>query len=60
MEGNSIQTIITGLTNGFTTMVNDAMGGIASILPVVLPLLSALIVIAIIIRVVQRITGRRA
>lgn len=53
-----METIVTALTNGFTTMATDALGAIGTIVPVVLPILAAIIVIGIVIRIVKRITGK--
>lgn len=50
--------VISALTDGFTTMATNALDGIATVVPVVLPILAAIIVIGIVIRVVKRITGR--
>lgn len=53
-----MDTLITALVSGFTTMATDALNGIGQVVPVVLPILGAVIVIGIVIRVVRRITGR--
>lgn len=58
MEGSGIDSLITSMTSGFTTMAGDALDGIGSVVPVVLPILAAIIVVGIVIKVVRRIVGR--
>lgn len=53
-----MQALINALTSGFTTMANDALTALGSVVPVVLPVLAAIIVIGIVIKIVRRITGR--
>lgn len=50
--------ITNALTDGFTTMANNALDGIAAVVPQVLPILAAIIVIGVVIKIVRRIVGR--
>lgn len=53
-----MEALISSMTDGFTTMANDALSGIGSVAPVVLPILAAVIVVGVVIKVVKKVTGR--
>ena len=45
-----METLVTSLTSGFTSIVSDMMGAIGSIVPVALPVVGAIAVVGIGIR----------
>lgn len=49
-----MEAVVNALTTGFTTAATDAMGAIATILPVLIPVAAALVVIGIGYRLFKR------
>lgn len=54
-EGASaMSTVISALTTGLTTVANDILGAIGSILPIALPIMGAMIVIGVAYRTFKK------
>lgn len=53
-----MQEIISALTAGITSMMNDILGGLASVAPIVVPILGATVGIFVIVRFVKKFLGR--
>lgn len=58
LAGEGGSTVSSALTTAFSGVVDDVLGLITSMLPVVLPILSAIMVITIGIKVFKKITNR--
>lgn len=54
--GAAMSTLVTSLTSGFTTVANDSIDAIGSIVPTALPILGAIIVIGIAVKVFRKFT----
>lgn len=50
--------IVTTLGTSFTTVAQDALDAISTILPIALPVLGAVIVVIVGIKIFRRVTGR--
>ena len=57
-EAAAISTVTGALTTGITTIANDAMGAVSSVVPVALPIMGAIVVVGIGIKVFKKVTGR--
>lgn len=53
-----MEQIISALTTGFTTMMNDILSGLATTAPIVVPILGATVGIFVIVRFVKKFLGR--
>lgn len=54
-QAATMTTVITALTNGITSIADDALSAIGSVLPVALPIAGAGIVVAIGLRVFKKV-----
>ncbi len=54
--GSAMDGLVSSMTSGFSTMADDAIGAIGSIMPVVLPVMAALIVVSIGIKTAKKST----
>lgn len=56
-EGD-VSTVTTALTTGISSIANDAMSAIGSVIPVALPIMGAIVVVGIGIKVFRKVTGK--
>lgn len=57
-SAGSLSGVTTALTNGITTVANDALSAIGSIIPVALPIMGAIAVVGIGIRIFKKVAGK--
>ncbi len=50
--------VVTAMTTAITTISNDALSGIASIVPVAAPVMGGLVLIGVCIKTVRKLIGR--
>ena len=56
-EGD-VSTVTTALTTGISSIANDAMSAIGSVIPLALPIMGAIVVVGIGIKVFRKVTGK--
>lgn len=56
--GEQTNTVVSALGTGFTSVANDAMSAISTILPIALPILGAVIVVIVGIKIFKKVTGK--
>lgn len=57
-SASNMDTLVTSLTSGFTTIANDMLSGIGKIAPVALPVLGGVALVGIGIKVFKKVAGR--
>lgn len=53
-----MEAITSALTTGISSIGNDAMSAVGSVIPVALPIMGAIVVVGIGIKVFKKVTGK--
>ena len=56
-EGD-VSAVTTALTAGISSIANDAMSAIGSVIPLALPIVGAIVVVSVGIKVFRKVTGK--